>query len=79
MPVDRVRSQLLSVALREGRPVTSFPGRPLFLGAPTSRRQETGDIVAAMRLVRHESVATTQTYLHPTQEDLVARMREVRW
>jgi site-specific recombinase XerC len=42
-------------------------------------RRQTGDIVAAMQLARHESVATTQTYLHPTQEDLIARMREVRW
>ena len=42
-------------------------------------RRQTGDIVAAMQLARHESVATTQTYFHPTQEDLIARMREVRW
>ena len=42
-------------------------------------RRQTGDIVAAMQLARHESVATTQTYLHPTQEDLIARMKQVIW
>jgi site-specific recombinase XerD len=30
----------------------------------------TGDIVKAQKLLRHESVATTQNYLHPAREDL---------
>ena len=32
--------------------------------------RQTGDIVKAQKLLRHESVATTQNYLHPTREDL---------
>jgi site-specific recombinase XerC len=41
----------------------------------------TGDIVKAQRLLRHESVATTQGYLHPSQEDLAAGLRavEAKW
>ena len=32
----------------------------------------TGDLMLAQQLLRHESVATTQAYLHPTREDLAA-------
>jgi len=37
----------------------------------------TGNIVLAQMLLRHESVGTTQVYLHPTREDLAAGMRAV--
>lgn len=37
----------------------------------------TGNIVLAQKLLRHESVGTTQTYLHPTREDLAAGLRAV--
>jgi site-specific recombinase XerD len=30
----------------------------------------TGDLMLAQQLLRHESVATTQAYLHPTRDDL---------
>jgi site-specific recombinase XerD len=30
----------------------------------------TGDLVLAQQLLRHESVATTQNYLHPIRDDL---------
>lgn len=41
----------------------------------------TGNIVIAQMLLRHESVGTTQIYLHPTREDLAAAMRlaEIAW
>ena len=37
---------------------------------------ETGDLYAAKQLVRHASVRTTEQYLHPTADDLRARMLE---
>lgn len=35
----------------------------------------TGNIVLAQKLLRHESVGTTQVYLHPNREDLAAGLR----
>jgi hypothetical protein len=35
----------------------------------------TGDIVKSQQLLRHESIATTQIYLHPNQYDLADAMR----
>jgi site-specific recombinase XerD len=32
----------------------------------------TGNLMLAQQLLRHESVATTQAYLHPTRDDLAA-------
>jgi integrase/recombinase XerC len=37
----------------------------------------TGNIVLAQQLLRHESVGTTQTYLHPTRDDLAAGLAQV--
>ena len=37
----------------------------------------TGDIVKAQKLLRYESVATTETYLHPNQDGLAEAMRAV--
>lgn len=37
----------------------------------------TGNLVLAQKLLRHESVGTTQTYLHPTREDLRAGLAAV--
>ena len=34
--------------------------------------RSTGNLMLAQQLLRHESVATTQAYLHPTREDLAA-------
>jgi site-specific recombinase XerD len=41
----------------------------------------TGNLMLAQQLLRHESVATTQAYLHPTREDLsqaLAQLEVVR-
>jgi site-specific recombinase XerD len=43
--------------------------------------RETGNLLLAQQLLRHESVQTTQDYLHPTRDDLaagLARMQVVR-
>ena len=43
--------------------------------------RETGDLIAAQQLLRHESVKTTQDYLHPSRDDLadtLARLEVVR-
>jgi site-specific recombinase XerC len=37
----------------------------------------TGNLILAQQLLRHESVATSQLYLHPNREDLIAGMRTV--
>lgn len=40
-----------------------------------------GNLMLAQQLLRHESVATTQAYLHPTRDDLaeaLARLQVVR-
>ena len=38
--------------------------------------RDTGDLYAAKQLARHASVKTTEDYLHPTNDDLRARMLE---
>ena len=37
--------------------------------------RETGNLILAQQLLRHESPATTAGYLHPTREDLDAALR----
>lgn len=39
--------------------------------------RQTGDIVKASQLLRHSSVVTTQTYLHPTRRDLADALAEI--
>jgi site-specific recombinase XerC len=40
-------------------------------------RRSTGNIEAARQLARHESIATTEAYLHAETADLIAEMRKV--
>jgi integrase len=43
--------------------------------------RDSGNLMLAQQLLRHESVATTQAYLHPTRDDLeaaLARLQVVR-
>ena len=37
--------------------------------------RQTGNLMLAQQLLRHESVATTQIYLHPNRDDLEAALR----
>jgi len=37
--------------------------------------RQTGNLMLAQQLLRHESVATTQAYLHPTRDDLAAALQ----
>lgn len=39
--------------------------------------RQSGDIVRASQLLRHSSVSTTQTYLHPTRADLAATLAAI--
>jgi site-specific recombinase XerD len=37
--------------------------------------RQSGNLLLAQQLLRHESVATTQTYLHPNRDDLADALR----
>jgi site-specific recombinase XerD len=39
--------------------------------------RDTGDLVLAQQLLRHESPATTATYLHPSRDDLAQALRDI--
>lgn len=39
--------------------------------------RETGNLMLAQQLLRHESVATTQIYLHPNRDDLAAALKSL--
>ena len=40
--------------------------------------RETGNLLLAQRLLRHESVATTQAYLHPSRDDLAQALNRLQ-
>jgi integrase/recombinase XerC len=54
-----------------------FPMHELRHSAGDHLWRSSGDLIAANKLLRHESVTTTEAYLHPTHEDLRERMRRV--
>jgi len=56
--------------------VEPFPLHEMRHSAGDHLYRETGDLYAAKQLLRHELVKTTETYLHPTANDLRARMLE---
>jgi integrase/recombinase XerC len=56
---------------RAGLP-TSIKTHELRHSAADHLWRATGNLMLASQLLRHESVATTQAYLHPTREDLAA-------
>lgn len=39
--------------------------------------RETGNLLLAQQLLRHESVQTTQAYLHPNRDDLAAALERL--
>jgi integrase len=53
-----------------------FPMHELRHSAGHFIHRATGDLIAAQKLLRHASVKTTQDYLHPSSEDLRARIRQ---
>ncbi|MGH3452261.1 MAG: tyrosine-type recombinase/integrase [Haloechinothrix sp.] len=55
--------------------LSDFPLHELRHSAGDALWRATGNIVLAQQLLRHKSVGTTQRYLHPTREDLLAGMR----
>ena len=61
----------LKKALKRAGLSTSIKTHELRHSAADNLYRKTGDIVKAQKLLRHESVATTQDYLHPAREDLV--------
>lgn len=53
-----------------------FPMHELRHSAGHFIHRATGDLMAAQKLLRHTSVRTTETYLHPTADDLRERIRQ---
>jgi site-specific recombinase XerD len=39
--------------------------------------RQSGDLLLAQQLLRHESVQTTQIYLHPNRDDLAAALKNL--
>jgi integrase len=56
--------------------VEDFPMHELRHFAGDFLHRETGDVMAASKLLRHSSLKVTEDYLHSTHEDLRRRMRE---
>jgi integrase/recombinase XerC len=56
--------------------IEDFPMHELRHSAGDHLHRVTGDVKAAQELFRHASLSTTEEYLHPTHEDLRARMRQ---
>lgn len=56
--------------------VEDFPMHELRHSAGDHLHRATGDVKAAQELFRHASLKTTEDYLHPTADDLRARMRQ---
>ena len=54
-----------------------FPMHALRHAAIDEVRRSTGNIEAARQLARHESIATTEAYLHADTADLIAEIRKV--
>jgi integrase len=44
-------------------------------GAADAVYRQRGDVAMAQMLLRHESLSTTQAYLHPTKRDLAETLR----
>lgn len=57
--------------------LAGFPLHELRHSAAQELYSLTGNLLLATMLLGHESVATTEIYLHPTSEDLAAGLRQV--
>ena len=81
-PRDRpARTDGSSVVWNERELPTAIKTHELRHSAADNFWRSTGNLMLAQQLLRHESVATTQSYLHPTRDDLedaLARQQVVR-
>ena len=53
-------------------------GRELRHSAADNLWRDSGNLLLAQQLLRHESVATTQGYLHPSRDDLVQALTRLQ-
>ena len=76
-PVRRYTAALQDVAERAGLPAT-IKMHELRHSAADNLWRETGNLLLAQQLLRHDSVATTQAYLHPSRDDLAQALTSLQ-
>jgi integrase len=75
--VNAARNGRLIRAPLGTRRVPGYTMHQLLDAAADDLRRATGSTAAAQMLLRHESVATTEAYLHPNVDDLRNAIRQL--